>query len=200
MNCVEYLCGAIKNIDSILEGNKADLKSFRAGNSPYPSTYRPELDVTNELDVEFIHRFQELIGVLRWSIELVRIDIIMEVSCLYQHLCSPCEGHLNVVYNIFRYLQTNTSKNQGSISFDTYCVHTYDNIFKVSTRELEDWKDCFPKEADAQTRKKLEPLGEPVTGWLYVDMNQAGNSSNRRSHSGILIYVNKAVIKIYRKR
>ena len=41
--------------------------------------------------------FQQLIGVLRWSIELGRIDIMTEVSCLSQHLFSPREGHLNFV-------------------------------------------------------------------------------------------------------
>ena len=38
MTCVEYLCGAIKNVDLILEGNKAYLKSFGGGHRPYPSS------------------------------------------------------------------------------------------------------------------------------------------------------------------
>ena len=36
MNFVEYICGPIKNVDSILEGNKATLKFFGNGHSPYP--------------------------------------------------------------------------------------------------------------------------------------------------------------------
>ena len=51
-----------------------------------------------------MNRYHKLIGVLRSSIELGRIYIIMDVSCLYQYLCSPCEGHLNSVYKICRYL------------------------------------------------------------------------------------------------
>ena len=34
---IEYLRGDIKKVDSILEGDKAALKSFRDGNFPYPS-------------------------------------------------------------------------------------------------------------------------------------------------------------------
>ena len=49
MTCVKYLCGTIKNVDSILEGNKLSLKSSGDGNCPYPSSYRLEFDVTNEL-------------------------------------------------------------------------------------------------------------------------------------------------------
>ena len=41
MTCIEYLCGAIKNVDSIPEGNKAALESFEDGHRPYPSSYTP---------------------------------------------------------------------------------------------------------------------------------------------------------------
>ena len=66
MTCVEYICGDIKKIDLILEGNKAVLKSFGGVYCPYTSSYRPKLDVTDELDAELINMFQQLIGVLRW--------------------------------------------------------------------------------------------------------------------------------------
>ena len=125
ITCVEYLSGYIKNIYSILEGNKAALKSFGGGHCPYPSSYRPELDVTDEFDEELTNRFQNLIGFIRWSIELVRIDIMTEVSCFSQHVCSSCEEHLDTVYKVFRCLQKNLSKNPGRISFDPDFVHTY---------------------------------------------------------------------------
>ena len=41
MTCVEYLCGDIKNVDLILECNKAALKYFGGGHRPYSSSYRP---------------------------------------------------------------------------------------------------------------------------------------------------------------
>ena len=40
---------------------------------------------------------------------------------------------------------------------------------------------------------------EPVTVRVYVDANHAGNLTNRRSRSGILIYVNNVLIKFYIK-
>ena len=46
----------------------------------------------------------------------------------------------------------------------------------------------------------MELLGEPVTVWVCVDENHEGNLANRRSHLGILIYVNNAMINFYRKR
>ena len=86
-----------------------------------------------------------------------------------QRLCSPCGVHLNAIYNIFRYLQKNKSKNPGSIPFDPDFVHTDEKLFEGSTRESEYWKDFYPDSAEAHPRKKSEPLGEPVTIWVYLD-------------------------------
>ena len=102
-----------------------------------------------------------------------------EVSYLSQHLCPPRGRHLNSVYKMFRYPQKNLSKNPGNIEFDTACLHTNDKIFEGSIRELEYWKDFYPAAAEAHQRKKLEPLGEPDTIWVYVDANHAGNLENR---------------------
>ena len=86
MTCVEYPFGYINNVPLILEGKKAALNSFGDVHCPYPSLYRSELYVTDELHAELINRFQQLITVLRWSIGLGRIDIMTEVSCFSQRL------------------------------------------------------------------------------------------------------------------
>ena len=44
--------------------------------------YKSELDTTVLCNDELINYFQNLIGVLRWIVELGRIDIAFEVSCL----------------------------------------------------------------------------------------------------------------------
>ena len=75
--------------------------------------------------------FQQILGVLRWSIDLGKKYSMTKLSCLYQHLCSPCERHLNDVYMIFRYLQKNLSKNPGKIALDTAFVHTDEKLFKI---------------------------------------------------------------------
>ena len=62
------------------------------------------------------------------------------------------------------------------------------------------WKEFYPDGEEAYTRKKLEPLGKPVSVWVYMDEKHAGNLENMISHSGILIYVNKALINFYSKR
>ena len=101
---VDYLNRAIENVDNSLGVDKTALNNYGYGHMPYSSSFRPELYVTEEPGEEPTNRYQQLIGVMRWSIELGRIYILTEESCLSQHLCSPREGHLDAVYHIFRYL------------------------------------------------------------------------------------------------
>jgi hypothetical protein len=200
MSCVDYLKGSIENVNNMLQDSNSALKLCGDGKRPYPSSYRPELDITSELNDELGNRFQQLIGVLRWSIELGRIDIYTEVSCLSQHLCNPREGHLLAVYKIFRYLQANLTKNPGRLVFDSTYTATDERLFETSITDPQEWIDFYPEAYEALPGKRLEPLGNPVKIRAYVDANHAGNMANRRSHTGILIYVNNAPIVWYSKR
>lgn len=94
MSSHEYLTNAIANLEEQLVQDKASpLKTYgnRSGERPFPITYRPEIDVSPELDDEVANRHLQLIGVLRWSIEIGRMDIITEDSVMSQHQCSPKE-------------------------------------------------------------------------------------------------------------
>ena len=60
--------------------------------------YRPELDVSRELNEKLAQRYQQMIGILRWAVERGLIDIITEVSELSSFNASPREGHLEEAY------------------------------------------------------------------------------------------------------
>ena len=81
-----------------------------------------------------------------------------DVVFFSKHLFSPREGHLNAVYNIFRYLQNNLSNNPGRITFDAACVPIYGKVFNGSTQELEDWKVFYPDAEKDYPRNKLKLL------------------------------------------
>ena len=67
--------------------------------------YRAECDVSNLLGDELATRCMQLIGILRWGVELGRVDMITEVSILSSYNCSPREGHLEALYQIFEYIR-----------------------------------------------------------------------------------------------
>jgi ribosomal protein L31E len=201
MSSTDYVLAAIANVEASLKSEGLPpLKVYGKCKRPYPTKYRPELDSTDELNAEGAHKYQELIGVLRWAVELGRIDILVEVSCLSQYLCSPRKGHLDAVYHIFRYLQYNMKKNKGILAFDPLYIHVDEDMFAPIDTEIEYWKELYPDAQEVLPNNMPEPLGNPVCIHTYVDANHAGNLANRRSHSGILIYVNNAPIIWFSKR
>ena len=80
---------------------------------------------------------------MMWTIELGRVDIFMDVSCLSQNLCYPREGCLNTVYFIFRYLQKNVGKNPRSMTYHTMYELTEENVFEFSGRYLNLWEGFY---------------------------------------------------------
>ena len=66
--------------------------------------------------------------------------------------------------------------------------------------DREEWKDFYHDEHEEMPMRMPEPLGKPVQLLAYVDANHAGNMKTRRSHSGILIYMNQAPIIWYSTR
>ena len=86
------------------------------------SDYRPELNATAERDATYIIMFQELIGYLRWSTEIGRIDILHEVLVLSAFQAATREGHLHQVFHIFDFMIKNPKL---TINFDPIFPNMY---------------------------------------------------------------------------
>jgi hypothetical protein len=80
MSASEYIKHSIQEVERELALQEAYLP--KKIETPISSGYRPELDFSPELDGSQINYFQGLIGVLRWIVELGRIDIIVPVLLL----------------------------------------------------------------------------------------------------------------------
>lgn len=139
------------------------------------------------------NRFQQLMGVLRWSIELGRLDYYLEVSLLSQHLALPREGHLQAVYHLFGYISRH---DRSRLVFDSSTPVLRDPTAFVDV----DWSDIYGDVSEELPPDMPEPLGCPVLTSCFVDANHAGNVVTRRSHTGILIFVQNAPILWYSKR
>ena len=74
---------------------------------------------------------------------------------------------------------------------------TDENVFEVFGRYLYKWKVFYTDAQEMMPRHMSEALGKYAVIKAYVDANHAGNMANRRSHSGIIIYVNNAPIIWY---
>lgn len=190
MSSEQYVKAAIANVETKL-GEAGQRLPSRCP-TPMQANYRPELDVTAELKIKEVRYFQELIGVLRWAVELGRIDIAMEVSMLSSHLAMPRMGHLQQVYHMFGYLKVKTKR---TLVFDPAHPDIDENRFLQC-----DWHDFYRGAKESIPGDAPEPRGNMVTTHCFVDADHAGNRLTRRSQTGILIFVNRAPIIWYSKR
>jgi hypothetical protein len=133
-----------------------------------------------------------LVGVLRWIVELGRVDILTPVAFLSRFLAAPREGHLEAAFHVFAYLK---KFGHRKLVFDA----AYPK-FDESRFPRADWTQYYPDAAEAIPPNMPEARGLPVETTCYVDADHAGCRATRRSQTGILLYVQKAPIMWYSKR
>ena len=181
---------AVANIEENLA--KSNLRLVSKCHAPFSTDYHPSHDTTKELDAEGTRYFQELIGVLRWAIELGRIDMLLEVELLSSHLALPRVGHLQQVYHIFGYLKNSPRRR---LFFDP----DHPRISKDWFHKF-DWVNFHKDAEEAVPLNAPEPRGREVGIHCFVDASHAADKVTRRSQTGILIFLNKAPIVFYSKR
>jgi len=97
-----------------------------------------------------------------------------------------------------RYLSLRLKNSKGRIVLNGKSMFIDCATFNDFNRE--EWLDVYHDAREEFPIRMPEPLGNPVHVLAYVDANHAGNMKTRRSHSGILIYMNQAPIIWYSKR
>ena len=159
------------------------------------TAYRPELDTSPELGTRDASYFMSLIGVLRWIVELGRVDICLECSVMSSCLAMPRFGHLEQVLHIFGYLKKH---HNAELVFDP----AYPEIDQ-SAFERRDWStsefghlDC----KEVMPPNMPEPRGFGVVITAKVDADHATDTVTRRSRSGFLVYINSALVYWFSKK
>ena len=148
--------------------------------TPLSSGYRPELDVSLLLKDEEANYYQQLIGVLRWAVELGRIDIAFPIAIMSKYLVQPREGHLNELFHLFGYLK---SHDRSRIVLDASRPKIDESRFVK-----QDWTEFYRDAEEPIPPNAPEPRGNAVIMSCFVDANHAGDGVMRRSHTGIIIY------------
>ena len=152
------------------------------------------MDTPEESNPEDATHFQYLIGILRWIVELGRVDICCEVSMLSSSLALSRMDHLEQVYHIFGYLKKYPN---AEMVFDPSDPAVDPNLFSI-----QDWSntefglDC--KEGVPQDI--LEARGMGFVMRAYVDVDHAGDCITRRSRTGSLVYLNSAHVYLLSKK
>ena len=188
MGSEQYVKEAVRNVESWLEKRGKALKSKVS--SVLPCNYTPELDVSDLCNDELHNYFQQQIGVLRWAVELGRIDICTEVSIMASYCAAPRVGHLDAVFHMIAYLKQHS---RSHIVFDPAYV-------KHQEPQRPDWRDFYADAREMLPPDMPEPLGEPVQITAFVDSDHAGDKVTRRSRTGVLVFANMSPIVWHSKK
>ena len=195
MSSTDYVKAAIANVEEQLKkrGKKLPTKAP----TPMTTNYYPEMDTSPELDPHGVTTYQELIGMLRWSVEIGRVDILTELSMLSSYQASPRQGHLEQIYHIFAYLK---KKPKLTLYFDPQEPDIDPRWFEGDSEDIfkEQYRDAEEQLPDPSMMP--EPRGASIGTAAYVDASHAANKVTRRSHTGFVIFMNRAPVIIYSKR
>lgn len=190
----QYVQAAVKNVEAYL--NDKDKYSLpKKAETPMTTSYRPELDVTPELPSKEAAYYMSLIGILRWIVELGRVDICLEVSIMSSHMAMPREGHLAQLFHIFAYLK---KYHNTELVFDPS-----DPVVDESKFQQQDWTSS--EFGHVMGKQELppnmpEPRGLGFTIRAKVDADHASDSVTRRSRTGFLVYINSALVYWHSKK
>ena len=187
MSSSKYIQAAVSNVKAFHAKHFPSRKWAKRSSGPFPLNYAPELDTTPLLDSDQASFYQSQIGVLRWCVELGRVDIITEISELASFLMMPREGHLEAVFHVFQHLER---KHNGRIVFDP----SYPEIDRSAFKEC-DWKSFYGAATEA-----IPPRGKDIDLRLFVDSDHANDQRTRRSRTGFLVFLNMAPVIWYSKK
>jgi hypothetical protein len=195
MSSAKYIRNAILTVESLLEEDGDSLHLTTKALTPFATNYKPELDFSPELNADLMSRFRQLIGILRWAIEIGRIDTYTETALLSQYSASPREGHLEAAYHIFAYLKSHP---KVKIVFDPADVSLDASAF--APIPVAAWREFYGDLSEELPPGMPEPRGRAVDITCFVDADHAGNVITRRSHTGIIIFVQNAPIIWFSKK
>ena len=150
------------------------------------------MDNSCELKAGGLQYYQDLVGVLRWMVELGIVDILLETSLMSSHLALPRLGHLEQLIHIFGYLKAHPKR---KLAFDAAHPNINERRFKKY-----DLYDLYRRAKEAIPTDFPEALGNSMSTHCFVDADLAGNLISRRIQTGVLIFCNRATVIWHSKR
>ncbi len=189
----KYVWSSVQNVEKYLKDlGDSRWKLPSKCSNPFEIDYEPELDETKVLNADLASWYASLIGMLRWMVEIGRVDIITEVSLMSSHMAMPREGHLDAVLHIFGFLKI---KYNSRMCFDPTVPYCDDSAFKDC-----DWKQFYGNVVEPIPSNAPEPRGKSVHLRMYVDSDHAGEKRTRRSRTGFFVYINSALTQWISKK
>jgi hypothetical protein len=176
----QYLANAITVVQANLQKHNIKLNYMRS-DVPITPGYHPEVDRSDPLNADAMNLYQSYVGVLRWCIELGRIDVCNALGKLVSYLACPRIGYVEAVLQVLSYL---SKHGRYKLVFDQI-ARDWSNCDWTHP----DWKDFYPGEVEQLPHDMPIPLGKSIQMNMFCDTSQASDLVTRRSTTGFLIYL-----------
>jgi hypothetical protein len=187
-----YLEKALATIEETF-GKLDTLFAKGRNDTPAPTDFHPEMDSTDFLDDDSTTLYQSYIGILRWAVELGRIDLNHFASTMAKFSAAPRQGHLSALIRCFAYVKKHL---QSRIVIDP-AERDWTHVDWAS----KDWSLFYPDiQGEALPYDIPEPRGNAVQINLFCDAAHATDLQTRRSTTGYVFILNGTPIQWYSKR
>ena len=128
---------------------------------PAPQKYHPEMDTSPFLNDDDTQLYQSYIGILRWAVELGRVDLSFVAGRMACFSAAPRKGHLHALLLVFGYCKKH---DKSKIVFD----HWKKDWSKVDWVEY-DWRSFYEDVRGKSLPPNMpEPRGKGVQINLFL--------------------------------
>ena len=136
--------------------------------------------------------YSSFIGILRWLVELERIDSTCEASRISSCIVMPLEGYFDHINYIFSYMK---KYHNSRLVLDP----THLDI-DLSKFEKKNWKQLYGDLVELVPPKMPLPTGNKFIVRAFVDADFGGDSLIRMSKTVFLVMINNAPLYWFSKK
>ena len=112
--------------------------------------------------------------------------VIHNTQRLSSHLAMPHKGYLECALHTMSYL---SKKHDSQLVFDP----SYPDI-SWSDFKHHNWEEFYGPMTEAILPDIPKPLGKEIDICMFVDSDHAGDKTNHQSQTGIMIFINMALV------
>ena len=156
----------------------------------------PELDQSPTLGLNDHRKFQMLLGMLQWIVQIGKPELSQACASLSRFGACPRERHLDLAIRIFGYLKTVAHKVIAIDSRPMHFARASPDFTKLRPDFLKDYPDAY-EELDPSFPK---PFGPCLQQTFLVDSDHAHDKVTRKSLTGLIGFVGSTPVIWFSRR
>ncbi|MGH2412903.1 MAG: reverse transcriptase domain-containing protein, partial [Microcystaceae cyanobacterium] len=167
--------------------------------TPTKTDWHPEMYTSPLLNDTKRREYQQLLGIGIWLVTIGRIDITFAITSLSRYTHIAREEHFDDLVRVFKYL--NKYPNRYLTFEDGELLLEFPLQMKeIWKKKREEMKSYYVDATDEWDPSFPQPAGRSSRITVFVDADHASNLADRRSITGIIIFVDNALYKYVSKR